>query len=191
MTAIIVIDEAGDLGHAGSKNLTMTAVVSESTRNLRPLLKFVKSSNGEKKFSKCNDGERIQVSEAISIAELKVVFYNINKNKISRKKLFGSKLYRLALTELIERSLEELEHVDVHIIVDSSYFIRQEEFETMCDELCYKHGKHLMKCYKGISQNDSCIRIADFAAGMVWRYYEYSDKAYYTIIEKRVIDARK
>lgn len=169
----------------------MTSVISESVRKLRPLFKFVKSSNGEKKISKCNEAEKTVVIEAISFADLKIVNVTVDKSKITRKKLFGSELYKRLLTELIDHSLEELDHNDVHIIIDSSYYIRQEDFKALCNDLSHKHGKHLMKCYKGISQNDPCIRIADFVAGAIWYHYERKDDTLYRKIEKRLIDARR
>jgi len=169
----------------------MTSVVSESARNLRPLFNKVKSSKGEKKFSRCDKNERIKVVEGLSDTELFIVYLAVNKKNNSRKKSFGSKLYRETLIRLIERSLDELKHNDVHIIIDSSYHIKRTEFETLCQGLCHKHGKQLKKCYKGISQNDPCIRIADFASGTIWCHCEHNDNTYYSILEKRLIDARK
>ncbi len=53
------------------------------------------------------------------------------------------------------------------------------------------HGKNLKKCYKGISQNEPCIRIVDFVAGSIQSNFEHGNNQYKPIIETKVSVARR
>ena len=50
MTGLIVIDESGDLGSAGSTYFTICSIVSPSSRVLLPAARLLPKGNLEKKF---------------------------------------------------------------------------------------------------------------------------------------------
>ena len=76
-------------------------------------------------------------------------------------------------------------------MVDGGRYIQQNELRTMCEQLCQSNGKNLKKCFKGISQNEPCLRLADYVAGAIRYSYEQEADDYKSIIAEKASIARR
>lgn len=112
-------------------------------------------------------------------------------NPLDNVFIYGVELYKRNLRALIDSSLEQTAGKDINIIVDGSRYIQQKELHDMCKELCEYHDKNLKKCYKGVSQNEPCLRLADYVVGSIRCNYEQSEDKYKAIIDKRISMARR
>lgn len=164
----------------------MTAIVAFASRDLSSVSKCVKYTGEEMKFINSDKDKRITILSEISKTRSKIIaVVRDKKNLKSTGNKLGTHLYKETLYNLLDLSLDKIGCADVNIIIDSSFFIRNDEFIDMCLTLCIKHGKNLKRCIKGISQNESCIRIADFVSGAIWTYIVHSDKSYYDFIRDK------
>jgi hypothetical protein len=192
MTGLIVVDESGDTGKKGSANFTICSIISPSSRVLIPASRNLPKANVEKKFYNTADSEIIGVLNSLSNLPIEIAFVSTEKNHPSDGVyIYNNDLYRRSLKDLLDMSLQRLQCKDVNIIVDGSRYITQKELRDMCEELCLTHGKNLKKCYKGISQNEPCIRIVDFVAGSIQSNFEHRNNQYKPIIEGKVSVARR
>lgn len=192
MTGLIIVDESGDLGSSGSRFFTICSIIAPSQRVLLPAVRALPKSYLEKKFYNSTDAEIVSVLDSLSDIPINVSFVTTEKNCPSDNVyVYGKDLYIRALRDLLDQSLERLKGQDVHIIVDGSRFVTQADLRKMCEELCFGHGKNLKKCYKGISQNEPCLRIVDYVAGAVRYGYEQNDDRYRSIIKDKISIARR
>lgn len=187
-----MVDESGDLGSAGSKFFVIASIVTASSRSLFHSSKLLPNTNIEKKFYNSTTEERRRVLESISQSSVSISYIVSEKNNPSDKNyIYGVDLYKRTLYDLLDDSLSLLVNKDVNIIIDGSRYIQQGELRAMCDDLCKNHGKNLKKCYKGISQNEPCLRLVDYVAGSVRLGYENSNTMYCDIIKGKVSIARR
>jgi hypothetical protein len=192
MTGLIVIDESGDLGSAGSTYFTICSIVSPSSRVLLPAARLLPKGNLEKKFYTSSEQEIIPILNLLSTLPIDITFVSTEKNHPADGVfIYGNELYHRSLRDLLDQSLKQMASKDVHIIVDGNRYIKQIELRSMCEELCRKYGKNLKKCYKGISQNEPCLRIVDYVAGSIRFSFEQDNDKYRSIIENKVSVARR
>jgi len=105
--------------------------------------------------------------------------------------VYGNELYKRVLSDLIDSSLSVLQVKDVNIIIDGNRFISNEELRIICDSLALKHGKNLKKCYKGVSQNEPCLKLADYVVGSIRMKFEHNDERFYKDISEKITIARR
>ncbi len=192
MTGLIAIDESGDLGSAGSKYFTISSIVSPSSRQLLPTSRLLPDGKSEKKFHNSNDSDIIRILDSLSSLPIHISYIVTEKNNPDNNIfLYGTDLYKRALTDLIDISLQQLRFKDVNIVVDGSRYIQQNELRNICLELCDSYSKNLKKCYKGVSQNEPCLKLVDYVAGSIRTNFEQNDNTYYSRIQSKISVARR
>ena len=192
MTGLILVDESGDLGLLGSRYFTMSSIVSPSSRVLLPASRVLPKGSSEKKFYNTPAKEIESILGSLSASLLYISYISVDKSRLSnRERAFGITLYKDSLNELLDISLSQCIPRDVNVIIDGNRYIRQNELREMCENLCDKHSKNLKKCYKGISQNEPCLRLVDYVAGSVRYSFEQGDDRYIKIIDEKISVARR
>ncbi|MDN5357523.1 MAG: hypothetical protein PWR17_692 [Candidatus Methanomethylophilaceae archaeon] len=192
MTGLILIDESGDLGSAGSRYFTISAVITSMSRNLRSVSKLIPDTMPEHKFYNADDEERISVVREFSQSDSVVVSAVIEKNcPQSGHCTYGNDLYRTMLRNLLELAMPHSRTRDVNIIVDGSRYIKDKDLRSMCETIASDNGFNLKKCYKGISQNEPCLKVVDFIASSIGAEYERGDKTYTDEFREKMSVARR
>lgn len=170
----------------------MASIIVSSSRILLQSSKALPKSLAEKKFYNSTDGERRHVLTTMSETPARISYTVSEKNDpADRVFVYGVDLYKRSLFDLIDSSLTLLSCSDVNILIDGNRYIQQGELRQMCETLCAVHGKNLKKCYKGISQNEPCLRLADYAVGAIRYSYEQTSDTYLSILENMVSVARR
>lgn len=87
--------------------------------------------------------------------------------------------------------MESADGNDVSILLDKNSFISLEDFRNLSADVASELGKNAEKVQKVDSEQNACIRIADYVAGSVRAYYEYGDDTFIKLIEGKVSIARR
>ncbi len=192
MTGLMAIDESGDLGSSGSRFFVIASVISPSSRELLSASRLLPKASKEKKFYNSSESEIGSILASVAGTAAKISYVVTEKNNpLDNNFVYGVDLYRRSLRDLVDVSLDQIVGKDINIMVDGSRYIQQSELRRMCEELCMEHGKNLKKCFKGISQNEPCLRLADYVVGSIRYSYEESDDTYKRIIDRRISFARR
>lgn len=188
----MISDESGDLGSAGTKYFINCAIVSPSYNILRPVTKLVKNKFFEKKYHNSSEQEKICVLKSLSELPIKIIYvYTEKNNPDDHVYMYGKELYKRTLFDLLSLSIGEITESVVNVVIDETTYITQKELRLSTENICKTHSKILKVCRKGISQNEPCIRIADFVAGSIGTKYEKNDNHYFDIVKEKVVVARK
>jgi hypothetical protein len=192
MTGLILVDESGDLGSAGSSYFTMTAVITSRSRNLLSVSKLIPITMPEHKFYNATEDERISVAGEYALSDSTAVSAAVEKNHpLSGDYLYGNDLYRIMLRRVIDLAVPLSTTKDINIIVDNSRYITNSELREICESVTEKNQCNLKKCYKGISQNEPCLRVVDYIESSVGAEYERGNRTYTNLFREKISVARK
>ena len=147
MTGLIVIDESGDLGSAGSRFFAMAAIVTSASRSLKQASSQLPVGKTEYKFFNTFPDKIHSILRHVDRSESSICYVVTCKNDpIDHTFIYGNELYRRSLTDLIDSSMSVLRVRDVSVVVDGSRFISNEMLREICSDLARKHGKNLKRC---------------------------------------------
>ena len=192
MTGLIAIDESGDLGSAGSDYFAMASIVTSASRNLKKASSQIPLGKIEYKFFNTFPDKIHRILNQVCDSEVSINYIVTCKNNpIGHTFVYGNDLYRRTLADLVDSSMSDLQVRDVSIIVDGSRFISNDDLRKTCSSLANKYGKNLKKCYKGISQNEPCLKLADYVVGAIRMRYEHGDDTFLRDIEDKITIARR
>lgn len=192
MTALIIIDESGDLGPNGSQFYIMAAVITGRSRHLSKAAKEIPTHAVEPKYYNSDEKTKSKILNEISSSKCIIIYVCVDKHNYKSElyDVHGKKLYRSTLKKLFESIFPELKQKDVNIIVDESSSITIDDLREMAKEVAIDKGKNVKKCEKGVSHKNKCIQIADFTVGSIREKYENDNDNYYNMIEKKISVAR-
>ena len=189
MSAVIVIDESGNIGH-GERYFVMASIIANNPRILKNIYSSLPISGAEAKFHSSYEKDIIKVLKEIAKSDLSIVFVAIDKYSPKYSNLRGNDLYHAALYDLLSQSAGVLMRNDVSIYLDSVSSIKAYEFSKMAEDVFGTHKRNVRRSIKADSAQNKCIQLVDFVAGAIRRAYEYDDRRFYDIIEKKVSVAR-
>ena len=85
MTGLIAIDEAGDLGSAGTRYFTMAAIVLFRSRNLKKAAVSIPNDGIEHKWNNSTPERRLNVLKSMADQKFKIVYVVVDKNTVIQK----------------------------------------------------------------------------------------------------------
>ena len=190
MTGLIAIDEAGDLGSAGTRYFSMAAMVMLRPHDLKKASKLLPKED-ERKWHNTLPVFRKQLLETMSELKFDVVYTTVDKNyPNNHHPIYGNKLYEKVLRQVIADALEILPCKDTHIYVDNCRFISLSRLREIVEELSSKNGINVKNIDKVRSEQNKCIQLTDFITGSVRAFYESDDNSL-EIIRKKISIARR
>ena len=190
MTGLIVIDESGDLGSAGTRFFSMAAIIVFRSRDLKRAAILLPNSS-ERKWHNTTPEKRNELLETMSGLKFKVVYTVVEKNKPDNHNcVYGNELYKIVLRSVLSDAMKVVSSKDVNVYLDRSGFITNEQFKIIVTEEATINGVHPMKVKTLSSDQNKCIQLADFIAGASRSKYEHMDPAL-DIIGDKVSFARR
>ena len=99
----------------------------------------------------------------------------------------GNALYRIVLTDLLDRVFGQVGSHDVNLFVHRSTFVSLEDLRSMATETSKRHGPNLKRCEKATSHQNKCVQIADFVAGSFYADLQHGDGRFREQIEEKII----
>lgn len=171
----------------------MAATVVRRARILKPAAKAMPTAQKEPKFYNSKPEDIRHVLHELAKCDVRVVYVVVDKDDVHGKYhgIYGNSLYRSVLQEVISASMESADGNDVSILLDKNSFISLEDFRNLSADVASELGKNAEKVQKVDSEQNACIRIADYVAGSVRAYYEYGDDTFIKLIEGKVSIARR
>lgn len=168
----------------------MSSIIANNPRILKNLYSSLPVADTESKFHSSYEKDIVKVLNEIAKADINIVFVAIDKYSPKYNNLRGNDLYHAALFDLLSQSAGVLIRKDVGIYLDSVSSIKANEFSKMDKDIFGTHMINVRRSIKADSAQNKCIQMVDFVAGAIRRAYEYGDRHYYDIIEKKVSVAR-
>ena len=124
MTWLAAVDESGNLG-SDSRFFVMSAVIVRRVRTLSSAFKAIPTARDESKFYNSTDEEILEVLKELSLIDVAIVSVEVDKYDYASKYcgVSGNALYRIVLTDLLDRVFGQVGSHDVNLFVDRSTFV--------------------------------------------------------------------
>ena len=190
MTALIAIDEAGDLGSAGTRFFSIAAIIVFRSRDLKKAASLL-PSNSERKWHNTIPEKRKELFSVMSDLKFSVVYAVVEKNRPQDHEfVYGNPLYKKMLRIVLSDAMRNVSCRDVDVFLDRNSFITNEEFRNLVFEGASESGVNPLRVKTLSSDQNKCIQLADFVAGASRAKYEHDDCTL-DIIKEKVSLARR
>ena len=191
MTGLIAIDEAGDLGSAGTRYFTMVAIVLFRSRDLKKAAASIPNDNIEHKWNNSTPERRFDVLKSMTDQKFKIVYVVVDKNHPNdHHPVYGNELYVSVLERVISDAMDCLPCKDTNVYLDRCSFLTSEDFRNIVYRKASEREINPLKVHMISSSDNKCIQLADFIAGACRSYYEYGDDSF-NVIKEKVSFARR
>lgn len=191
MTGLIVIDESGDLGSAGSRFFAIAAIVMLRPRDLKKAADAIPRGGRESKWRNTVPQVRDEIIETMSELRLKIVYTVTDKNHPDdNRPIYGNQLYEAVLRQVVSDAISVLPCRDFNLYLDSGFFVSIGKLRSIVAEESSRFSVNPIKIAKVQSEQNRCIQLVDFVVGSVRSKYELGDPTLDKLSEKISI-ARK
>ena len=190
MTGLIVIDESGDLGSAGTRYFSIAAIVMLRPRDLKKASDLLPRDT-ERKWHNTLPQNRREILTSMADLRFDAVYSVVDKNNPSdHHPVYGNELYEKILRQVISDAMDVLPCRDSNVFLDSSHFISADKLRAIVREEAVKHGINVKRIDKIQSSQNKCVQLADYVAGASRSLYEHEDDTI-NIIAKKISIARR
>ena len=182
---MIAIDEAGDLGSAGTQFFSIAAIILFRSRDLKKAALSIPNDNIEHKWNNSTPKRRTEVLKSMSDQKFKISYVVVDKNHpIDHHPIYGNELYESVLRQVIAHAMSCLPCKDVNVYLDRCSFLTSEEFRNIVYSEAREKGVNPLKVHMISSSDSKCIQLVDFVAGACRSKYEYGDETLEVLREK-------
>lgn len=190
MTGLIVIDESGDLGSAGSKYFSIAAMIMLRPRHLKSVADLLPNDE-ERKWHNSTPAFRNTILSAMANLNFRVVYTVVDKNNpLNHHPIYGNRLYETILQQVISDAMDVVPCKDVNVFLDGSGFVKLERFRQIVADEAKLHKINTKKVHKVFSNQNKCIQLVDYIAGASRAKVEFGDESI-NIIENKISIARR
>ncbi len=185
MTGLIAIDEAGDLGSAGTRFFSMAAIIMFRSRDFKKAASSIPDDNIEHKWNNSTPERRAKVLRSMCDHRFRVAYVVVDKKQSKgHVPVYGNELYRMVLRQVISDAMECLPCKGVDVFLDRCSFLTSDNYRRIVYDEAERHDINPMRVNMISSSDSRCIQLADFVAGACRSKSEYGDDSLDILGEK-------